>query len=190
MLKKVIELDRYLFLKINQESRNQFFDAIMPFLREAKFWAPLYLFILLFVLMNFGKKAIWWIVAAISTVTLTDTISSKIIKPFFARPRPCLDPEFSVNVRLLANYCGGNGSFTSSHAANHFGLAMFLFVTLAHIAPKTIYLFFAWAILISFAQVYTGVHYPGDIIGGAVLGMVIGLLTGKFLQSKTGLLVH
>lgn len=188
MLKKISEVDRFLFLKINQESKNNFFDTIMPFIREAIFWAPLYLFILLFVLINFGKKAIWWVFSAAATVALTDTISSKIIKPFFARPRPCLDPEFSAKVRLLANYCGGNGSFTSSHAANHFGLAMFIFITLRHVAPKTVWLFFGWAALICFAQIYVGVHYPTDVAGGAVLGMLTGYGTAKILIRKTGLL--
>lgn len=188
MLQKIIDLDRYLFLKINQESRNGFFDTIMPFFREAKFWAPLYLFLFLFVLFNFGKKALWWALAAIATITITDTISSKIIKPLIARPRPCLDPEFAMNVRLLANYCGSNGSFTSSHAANHFGLAMFLFITLRHIAPKTIYLVFIWAAFICISQIYVGVHYPTDVAGGAILGILTGWITGFFLNRRSGLL--
>lgn len=188
MLQKIIDLDRYLFLKINQESKNSFFDTVMPFLREAKFWAPLYIFLWLFVLINFGKKAVWWGITAIATITITDTISSKIIKPLIARPRPCLDPEFAVNVRLLANYCGSNGSFTSSHAANHFGLAMFLFITMRHIAPKSIYLFFIWAFFICYSQIYTGVHYPTDVTGGAVLGILTGLVTGTFFNRRKGLL--
>ena len=188
MLKTIIEADRYLFLKINQGSRNIFFDIVMPFIREPKFWAPLYLFILLFVFLNFGKKAIWWVIAAAATVTLTDTISSKIIKPLIARPRPCMDPEFSMNVRLLANYCGSNGSFTSSHAANHFGLAMFFYMTMRHIFPKGIYLFFLWAAVICYAQVYAGVHYPTDVIGGAFLGIVAGGFAGRLFNSKVGLL--
>lgn len=188
MLQKIIDLDRYLFLKINRESSNSFFDTTMPFIREAKLWAPLYLFLFLFVLINFGKKAVWWGVTAITTITITDTISSKIIKPLVARPRPCLDPDFSKNVHLLANYCGSNGSFTSSHAANHFGLAMFLFITLKHVAPKYLWLFFVWATLICFAQVYTGVHYPADVIGGGILGIITGWCSGTFFNQKIGLL--
>lgn len=188
MLKKIIEADRYLFLQINQASKNSFFDLVMPFIREPKFWVPLYLFILLFVVINFGIKAIWWILTAAATVTFTDTISSKIIKPLIARPRPCMDFEFSVKVRLLANYCGSNGSFTSSHAANHFGLAMFFFMTMRHIFPKGIYLFFVWAAAICYAQVYVGVHYPADVVGGAGLGMLAGWFAGKLFNSKVGLL--
>ena len=188
MLNNLIKIDRYLFLKINQDCRNVFFDTIMPFFREPKFWAPLYLFLLLFVFINFGKKAIWWVIATLVTVSATDIISSKIIKPFFARARPCMDPEFSSKVRLVAAYCGGNGSFTSSHAANHFGLAMFFFVTMQHMAPKFVRYFFIWAALVCFAQIYVGVHYPSDVLGGAVLGILIGGFVGKFYNNKNGLL--
>ena len=188
MLKKLLEIDRYLFLKINKDCSNSFFDTVMPFFREPKFWAPLYLFVLFFIILNFGKKAALWCIGAIVTVAITDSVSSKIIKPFFARPRPCMDAEFSSQVRLVASYCGGNGSFTSSHATNHFGLAMFFFITMHHLAPKYIKFFFLWAALICFAQIYVGVHYPSDIIGGALFGSLVGNIIGKFYNNKNGLL--
>ncbi len=188
MLKKLLEIDRYLFLKINRDCSNSFFDTVMPFLREPKFWAPLYLFVLFFIILNFRKKAFLWSIGAIVTVALTDSISSKIIKPFFARPRPCMDVDFSAQVRLVASYCGGNGSFTSSHATNHFGLAMFFFVTMQHLAPKYVKFFFLWAALVCFAQIYVGVHYPSDIIGGALFGTLVGNFVGKFFNNKNGLL--
>jgi undecaprenyl-diphosphatase len=77
-----------------------------------------------------------------------------------------------------------SGSFTSSHAANHFGLAMFSFLTLRPQIGKWAWLFFLWAAAIGYAQVYVGVHYPTDIIGGAVLGMLAGLLSGGFFQRR------
>ena len=189
MLRKLIEIDRYLFLKINRDCSNSFFDTVMPFLREPKFWSPVYLFFLLFVIFNFGKKAVLWIIGALVTVAITDSISSKIIKPFFARPRPCMDPDFSAQVNLVASYCGGNGSFTSSHASNHFGLAMFFFITMQQLAPKFIKLFFVWALIICFAQIYVGVHYPSDIVGGTILGSSTGYFVGKFYNNKNGLLL-
>lgn len=188
MLKKIIEIDQSLFLLINKESRNDLFDIIMPFIRQPLFWIPLYLFLLVFIFVNFGKKGWNWLLFAIITVSATDLVSSRIIKPFFARPRPCLDPDFAVNVRLLVNYCGTNGSFISSHAANHFGLAMFLFITGRHFAPKTVYLFFIWAAAVCLAQVYVGVHYPTDILGGILLGTLAGWATGNFYNKKMGLL--
>jgi len=188
MIDKLIWFDRYLFLKINRDCQNDFLDQVTLFFRESKFWVPLYLFMLIFVLLNFGKKAWIWIFYAIITVSATDFVSSKIFKPFFGRPRPCVDDFFSNQVRLLASYCGGNGSFPSSHAANHFGMAIFFFFTLSHTAPKMRWLFFVWAAAICFSQVYVGVHYPSDILGGIFTGTLIGWFTGYLYYRKNRLI--
>ncbi|NDE11909.1 MAG: phosphatase PAP2 family protein, partial [Chitinophagia bacterium] len=129
-------------------------------------WIPLYLFIFLFLLINFKKQGVWIIVFLILTVSLTDSISSHVFKPFFNRLRPCSDPEMDGMVRLLLNYAPRNGSFTSSHAANHFGIAFFLYQSLKPYFAHKLWPFFLWAFFISYAQVYVGVHYPMDIIGG------------------------
>jgi membrane-associated phospholipid phosphatase len=188
MLQKIIEIDQYLFLKINQDGQNSFFDTILPFARMPLFWAPFYLFLIVFVFINFGKKAWWWLCGLLLNVTLTDIISSRIIKPLVARPRPCMDEYFSIKVRVLVNHCGANGSFTSSHAANHFGVAMFLFITLQHFSPKFIYIAFVWAAIICYAQIYVGVHYPTDIMGGTFVGLFVGLFVGNFYNTKRGIL--
>ena len=186
MIKKLITLDQWIFIKINNGDGSVVADQLMLLFRNPFFWVPLYFFLLLFAIINFGKKAFWWILAAGATAAITDIISSHIIKPFFARPRPCGDVDFSSHVRLLASYCGGNGSFPSSHAANHFGLAMFFFITLKPFKGNWQYLFFVWAFLICYAQVYVGVHYPSDVFGGGILGCLIGWLTGKYFNTNPG----
>ena len=186
MIKKLISLDQWLFIKINNGNSSPWADQLMLFFRNPYFWLPLYFFLAVLALINFGKKAAWWLIAGGTTAAITDTISSHIIKPLVGRPRPCGDVDFSSHVRLLASYCGGNGSFTSSHAANHFGLAMFFFITLQQFKGLWQYLFFLWAFFICYAQVYVGVHYPSDIIGGALLGCFTGWLTGKFFNKKLG----
>jgi len=88
---------------------------------------------------------------------------------------------------MLAEYCGQNGSFTSSHAANHFGMAVFLFLTLRSIIGKWSGLIFIWAAMICYAQVYIGVHFPFDVAGGALLGFIIGSLTASVFNKRFGL---
>lgn len=184
MFPKILEIDRYLFLKINRDLQNSTFDFLMPLFRNPFFWIPLYLFLILYVGINFKSKALMWVGFAFVTASATDFISSKIIKPYFARPRPCIDPDFYTQVRMLAKYCGGNGSFTSSHAANHFGLAMFIVITIGFMFPKFKFLFFLWATIICVAQIYVGVHYPSDIVGGAILGTSVGYFMGVFFNKN------
>lgn len=186
MMKSIIDIDKWLFIKINKQGANYLFDQVMPFLREAMVWVPLYLFLVLFVVMNFARKGAVLIIYVAAITAAADILSSRFIKPFFARPRPCADPDFSPEVRFLANYCGTNGSFTSSHAVNHFAIAMFFFIVLKKVWGNWCYLFFLWAAAISYAQVYVGVHYPFDVLGGAIVGMTLGWIGASIFSRTTG----
>jgi undecaprenyl-diphosphatase len=188
MFKQIIDFDKYLFGLVNQNSSNSFFDIIMPFIRQPLFWAPLYLFIILFAIYNFQKKGAVWIGWLLLTVTITDIVSSHFFKPLFGRLRPCNNPDLADSIRLLVDHCGQNGSFTSSHATNHFGIAIFILFTLEKVWGKFNYLFILWATVICFAQVYVGVHYPFDVIGGALLGSAIGYFMAKGFKSREGIL--
>ena len=166
--------DQSLFVFINRVAMHPVLDTVMPLCRASTFWIPLYLFLVVYVFVNFGKKGWAWLLFAFLTVLLTDQFSSSIIKNWVQRPRPCADPLFSNQVRLLLDHCSGGYSFTSSHATNHFGIATFLVVTLGRYFGKWKWLLFFWAALICYAQVYVGVHYPLDVVFGALLGFVIG----------------
>src|SRR5690242_18079760 len=163
------ELDKWFFVKLNSHWTNPFFDAVLPFIRNSVFWAPLYIFVAVFMALNFGKKGLWWSLLFICTVAITDLIGARVIKEAFQRDRPCQDVQFMSYVRLLLKQCSGSYSFVSNHAANHFGLATFAFFTFKGIFKKWMYLAFVWALFIAYAQVYVGVHYPLDVIGGAIL---------------------
>ncbi len=91
------------------------------------------------------------------------------------------------SVRFLLNYKPISSSFTSSHATNHFGIAAFLYYSLKDIFGKWPRIFFLWAFLIGYAQVYVGVHYPGDIIAGALIGILLGYLWAKVFNKYIGL---
>jgi undecaprenyl-diphosphatase len=186
MLTTLQNWDRWLFSKINHDWTNTFFDNIVPLWREAITWVPLYVFLLVFVFVNFGKKAWPWIIGLLITVGLTDQISSHFLKHLVNRPRPCHDILLADHLRLLLGYCSDNPSFTSSHATNHFGMAFFIYFTLQPYFKKWSYLFFFWAATISYGQVYVGVHYPTDILCGALLGSTIGYFTSHYFNKKFG----
>ena len=173
-----------MFTKINQDWTTPFLDNLFPFWREAMTWIPLYLFLLLFVLINFGKKAWPWILFLILTVTITDQVSSHVLKPLVNRPRPCHDVLLADHIRLLLGYCSDSRSFTSSHAANHFGVGIFIFCTLKTYFKNWSYLFLLWAATVSYGQIYIGVHYPLDVLGGALLGSTIGYLMALFINKR------
>lgn len=186
-MQKILQIDRRIFKLINYDWHNSFFDFLMPWLRNAEVWTPLYFFLLLFMVINYKKNGWWWMVFFIATVVITNYVSSDIIKGHIARLRPCNNPVFAEWVRLLTGYRPMNSSFVSSHAANHFGLAIFSYLSLKERYGKWPLLFFVWAVLICYAQIYVGVHYPTDIMGGALVGLFIGYITGKIFIKYFGL---
>ncbi|MFN2437553.1 MAG: phosphatase PAP2 family protein [Chitinophagaceae bacterium] len=183
---KLEACDKWLFIQLNTHFTNPVFDFILPYFRDAVFWAPLYIFILVFVALNYGKKGIWWSVAFLCTVAIADMTSSRIFKEIFDRLRPCQDPEFFQNVRLLLKKCSSSFSFTSTHAANHFGIATFVSITFHPSFKNWIYLSYVWAFFVAYAQIYVGVHYPLDILGGAAIGTLAGILTATVFNNKAG----
>ena len=179
--------DVWLLTKINQDLSNPFLDTIFPLFRETIFWLPLYLFLFVFIRMNFGIKGYWWILGVILTAALSDVISSQVIKELIFRLRPCQDEQVAPLIRFIINYCPRSSGFTSSHATTHFAQAMFFYLTLRHLS-KWMRWVFLWAFLISYAQIYVGVHYPSDVFCGAIIGCIIGWLISKLFSKHIGML--
>jgi len=172
-------IDYKLFFLVNDTWKNSFFDTIMPWARNPSVWIPLYLILFVFYWFDFRKNIIWILLFAGLTVLLTDQISAHLIKQLVHRLRPCATPELIGHIHVLIG-CGSGYSFVSSHATNHFGLALF-FISLS--AKKYWWftpVFLFWAALISYAQVYVGVHFPIDVICGGILGACIGATTGYY----------
>lgn len=178
--------DQALFLRINRQWANPFFDLVMPPLRNSLSWAPLYVFLLAFTLINFRIRGLWWALLFLCTVALTDLTGNYVFKKGFERLRPCNDPDFSLYVRLLADHCGAGYSFISNHAANHFGMAAFFFVTYRHLLKNWGVVALVWAGLIGYAQIYVGVHYPLDVLCGALLGLCFGITMGSIFNKRFG----
>ena len=188
-LENIKEIDYRLFSKINGEWHNSFFDTVFPFTRETYFWLPFYLFLILFTTINFKKQGWIWVLFFIINVIVSDFVSSTLIKENFSRLRPCHDPSIADQVRFLVKSCPGSSSFTSSHACNFFAAAMFIFTTFKNTIGKWVWLIFLWALIPSYAQIYVGVHFPGDVVCGAIVGLIIGYLIAKLFNTKIGL-VH
>lgn len=170
----LIQLDQELFQWVNGQWHAGWLDAIAPLWRDRRFWVPLYLGIAFYAVWRFRWKGIYFLLALSATGGISDHISSRMIKPAVERLRPCREPALAGKVRSLVP-CGGGYSFTSSHATNHFAAAGFLFFTLGAFHRRWRWVWWLWAGSIAYAQVYVGVHYPGDVLAGALLGMIIGV---------------
>jgi len=182
----LINLDRKVFLALNHFSAPGI-DPIMLFLSGPVPWI-LFLAGFLFLLgqRDWAKHKVRFFTSLgflVLTYILTDQTSVHLFKEVFMRLRPCHEPTLLGEGRLVANRCGGQFGFVSSHAANSFGLAVFS-VLLFRKNWLTITLL-AWAALISYSRIYLGVHYPGDILGGMVLGAIAGGLVFKLIPLKT-----
>ena len=167
------QLDNALMLLVNRAWTHPVLDHVALFMRESIFHIPLYIFLFFISYQVFGKKALWWILGAFALIAFTDLLSSQVIKYTFNRVRPCRDPFMSVHIRFLAKYCGSNPSFTSSHALNHFAFATYAIHSFKRYS-KWFNLLYVWAAIIAYSQVYVGVHYPSDVLAGAVLGILLG----------------
>jgi membrane-associated phospholipid phosphatase len=168
----IIILDKTLFHFINSELSSPILDFLLIWIRHPLFWAPLYIFLIAFMLFNFGGRRGYRFILFILLVFGTgDVVSSRIVKPSVGRLRPCNQEELNVVERVP---CGVGYSFTSSHATNHFGIATFVALTLGTLITRIRPWLWLWAALISFAQIYVGVHFPLDILGGTILGIMIG----------------
>jgi membrane-associated phospholipid phosphatase len=189
-LNKIEQLDQWLFVKLNSGAGNPVFDNILPYMRVALNWAPLYLFLVVFVILNFRIKGLWWSVFFVATVALTDMTGTYAFKRVFERLRPCNDPEFYTQVRLLVDHCSPGYSFISNHAANHFGIAAFFYFTMRPVLHKNWAMIgFVWAALVAYSQIYVGIHYPFDVLAGSLLGLLAGTLTGKLFNKRFGFVI-
>ncbi len=169
----IIDLDRQLFLIING-CYSPFLDFIMFWLSDKYIWIPLYAILLTLLIKENPRH--WWLVllAVALLVTLTDQVSVKLFKDVFLRLRPCHDPLLDGYARVLNGHCGGAYGFVSSHAANTFGLAVFVGSMLKSRFKWMLWALLLWAAMISYSRVYLGVHFPGDVLVGGMVGALIG----------------
>jgi len=160
-------IDKAVFLFLNKSLANPVFDFIMPYITEEDYWRiPIALFLLILVIFG-GKKGRITVIFLIFAVAMSDQISSFVIKPLVHRIRPCFVFE---SARLLIDQ-PNSPSFPSSHAANMTSTALILFAQ--YRKKSTVYLILAG--LVIYSRIYVGVHYPSDVIGGIIVGLICSL---------------
>jgi undecaprenyl-diphosphatase len=187
MLTSIKQWDTSLFLYLNGV-HNATWDPVMSFMSLIPVWFPLYIVLILYIIKKFRREA--WLILLFATILilLSDQTSVQLFKHLVERLRPCHDPIIAAKVHLVNNQCGGLYGFVSSHAANTFAVTVFTGKLFANRSYTV--LMVLWASIISYSRIYLGVHYPLDVLCGALLGISIGYLTFWAYQLTSSRLQH
>jgi undecaprenyl-diphosphatase len=166
MIQFLYNIDVQIFYFINKTLANPVTDSVMPFITEINHWKIFYVIMWLYLMIGAGKKGRIVGVLVLLLILASDQLSSNLIKHLVDRVRPC---NVLPGVHLLVG-CTESYSFPSSHAVNHFAAAVFF----SHFYPRLTAAFYTTAVLMTLSRIFCGVHYPSDVLGGAILGIIVG----------------
>jgi undecaprenyl-diphosphatase len=166
----LVRIDQEVFLFLNSMN-SPFWDQVMWAISGRIIWIPLYITIIYFLSKKLRRK-MFILALVIALVVVLGNEFSVIIKNLVLRPRPCYEPALKGMVHIVNGKCGGQYGFVSSHATNAFSVALLslLFIRVRWFSFGIIF----WALLIGYSRIYLGVHYPGDVICGSLLGALTG----------------
>ena len=190
MIDTLIQWDIQLFLWLNGLN-SSWLDPFMYLVSTRWFWIPFYFWLAWMIYERVGwKQAIAIYLSIGLVILLADQLSASFFKPFFERIRPCRpENQLNMEVHTVSRHCGGIYGFVSSHATNFFAMATFLSGIWKERQAR--FIFLGIAALVSYSRIYLGVHFPGDVLGGTALGIIIGLLVLKlylkFLSTSSSL---
>lgn len=173
MLEYLNEVDTQLLLFLNG-AHNAYFDELFWLVTGKFAWVPMILVLLFCSFRKNWKVGVAMVLAIAVVITLCDQVSSGIIKDAVCRLRPTRNPDISSLIHVVNDYRGGQYGFVSSHAANSFGVATFLLLVFRN--KMFTWVILLWAAVLSYSRIYLGVHFPGDIICGGLLGSALGAL--------------
>lgn len=177
MIDGLVQLDHHLFLLLNG-AHSGFGDAFFALFTAREIWIPFYLTLLILLIKKYQRQAILVVLTLIVAIVLADQLSG-LLKAVVQRPRPTHDPMTSPVVHNPLIGSGGAYGFVSSHAANAFALALFIGKL---IRRKSIwFLMLTWAFLTAYSRIYTGVHFPLDVLAGGILGGFLGWFSCRAL---------
>jgi undecaprenyl-diphosphatase len=185
-MNELLDWDRRLLLWLNG-FHTPWLDTVMMIMTKTSFSIPLYLFFAFLIFRYYGRDG-WFILAGIGLAILLSDQSTGLMKYYFVRPRPSHEPSLENLLHIVNGYKGGLYGFASAHAANSFAIATVLWLAFRRAYRWTV-LLFVWAAILSYTRIYLGVHYPGDVAVGAVLGIFygfLGFLFFRWLQANWG----
>mgnify|MGYP003682167795 CR=1 FL=1 len=174
MFESLIELDKNIFLFLNG-LHSPFWDTIMYQLSGKLIWLPLYLAVLAQLIYIYRKQAVVPILSLLILIGMADFTASKIFKPNVKRFRPTHEASIKNEVHTVNNYRGGDYGYFSSHSSISYVFSFFLIFLLAK-KKKYYYILLFWATIVSYSRIYLGVHYPLDILTGALCGFIYAYL--------------
>ena len=182
MIEKILDLDSYLFLYLNNLG-SQYYDNFWIFLSRTEANVMFYLVVLIAYIYSINNKKrtkiLFHLIIAIAILITISDQTSNLFKDSFQRLRPCYNELISDSLRLVKESCGGRYGFFSAHASNSFSLAIFFGLLLRSSNRLLILLFAIYAFLISYSRIYLGVHYPIDILAGTIFGTINAIVLYK-----------
>ena len=178
MLDQLLQLDKDIFIYLNGLGTPAW-DTFWQFISHKLSALPLYLFLLILSYRKYGLKGTLVLVVTVALlITVSDQLSN-FFKVGVGRLRPCHDPEISSLMRLVKSYCGGKFGYFSAHASNAFAVALFFGMLLKSGLRYIGFGLVFWAMLVAYSRVYIGVHFPLDVLTGALIGSFLGWLFAK-----------
>ena len=184
MMKLIQNIDTWFLLLINSH-HNSFVDHVMWFASGISNWFPLYLVILVFIIITYKKDSWLVILLILPLILLSDQLASGVIKPWVHRLRPSHEPGLENILHYVRNYRGGLYGFVSSHSANFFAAGTYLMMTVAKRIKWLPLVIIPVVGLVIYSRMYLGVHYPSDIICGAILGILLGRMKAAIYKRLT-----